>query len=208
MALGSQNSGTIGSNAALLSGLREAVRLRRIDVAFQPIYDITTNRLFGLEALARWVDRFFPERRPDVIHSHYADTGYVGVRAANLLGVHLVHTGHSLGRVKQARLLAKGLDQETLEKRYRITQRIAAEEKVLEVADLIVASTRQEVEEQYATYATDVGRRAEVIPPGVDLAKSFILSWHVEAETLVIDIDLYLEPEHPFYETPRPAEKV
>ena len=43
---------------------------------------------------------------------------------------------------------------------------------------------------------------------GVDLAKSFILSWHVEAETLVIDIDLYLEPEHPFYETPRPAEKV
>ncbi len=41
----------------------------------------------------------------------------------------------------------------------------------------------------------------------VDLTKSFILSWHIEGETLVIDIDLYLEAEHPFYEKPRPAEK-
>lgn len=42
----------------------------------------------------------------------------------------------------------------------------------------------------------------------VDLTKSFVLSWHVEAETLVIDIDLFLEADHPFYEKPRPAEKV
>ena len=41
----------------------------------------------------------------------------------------------------------------------------------------------------------------------VDLTKSFVLSWHNEGETLVIDIDLYLEAEHPFYEKPRPAEK-
>jgi hypothetical protein len=41
----------------------------------------------------------------------------------------------------------------------------------------------------------------------VDLTKSFILSWHTEGETLLIDIDLYLEAEHPFYEKPRPAEK-
>jgi hypothetical protein len=41
-----------------------------------------------------------------------------------------------------------------------------------------------------------------------DLAKSFVLSWHVEGEMLVIDIDLLLEPDHPFYEKPRPAEKV
>ena len=42
----------------------------------------------------------------------------------------------------------------------------------------------------------------------VDLTKSFVLSWHTEGETLVIDIDLYLEAEHPFYEKPRPAEKI
>ena len=42
----------------------------------------------------------------------------------------------------------------------------------------------------------------------VDLTQSFILSWHVEPETLLIDIDVYLTEEHPFYEKPRPAEKV
>lgn len=42
----------------------------------------------------------------------------------------------------------------------------------------------------------------------VDLTKSFVLSWHYEAGTLFIDIDLLLLPDHPFYETPRPAEKV
>ena len=42
----------------------------------------------------------------------------------------------------------------------------------------------------------------------VDLDKSFILSWHVESEALLIDVDLHLAPEHPFYEAPRPAEKV
>jgi len=42
----------------------------------------------------------------------------------------------------------------------------------------------------------------------VDLTKSFVVSWHTEGETLVIDIDLYLEAEHTFYEKPRPAEKI
>lgn len=42
----------------------------------------------------------------------------------------------------------------------------------------------------------------------VDLTRSFVLSWHVETDALLIDIDLFLAPEHPFYEKPRPAEKV
>ena len=41
----------------------------------------------------------------------------------------------------------------------------------------------------------------------VDLTQSFVLSWHLDGEMLVVDVDLYLEPEHPFYEPPRPAEK-
>ena len=43
---------------------------------------------------------------------------------------------------------------------------------------------------------------------GVDLARSFVLSWHFESGILFVDIDVLLTPEHPFYETPRPAEKV
>ena len=42
----------------------------------------------------------------------------------------------------------------------------------------------------------------------VDLTRSYILSWHTEAGTLFIDVDVFLTPEHPFYEKPRPAEKV
>lgn len=42
----------------------------------------------------------------------------------------------------------------------------------------------------------------------VELTKSYILSWRLEGETLKIDVDLHLNPNHPFYEKPRPAEKV
>ena len=42
----------------------------------------------------------------------------------------------------------------------------------------------------------------------MDLTRSFVLSWHFEAETLFVDTDVLLLPDHPFYEKPRPAEKV
>ena len=41
----------------------------------------------------------------------------------------------------------------------------------------------------------------------VGLAQSFVLSWHFAATSLMIDLDLFLCPEHPFYEKPRPSEK-
>lgn len=47
-------------------------------------------------------------RVPDIIHGHYADAGYVGVRLCSLLEVPLVFTGHSLGQVKRMRLMEKG----------------------------------------------------------------------------------------------------
>jgi len=110
-------------------------------------------------------------RVPDVVHSHYADAGWVGVRLARLLGGPLVHTGHSLGRVKQQRLLDKGLSQEVIEERYHMKRRIEVEEGVLRRADLIIASTVQEVEKQYGMYSVDAHDRMEVIPPGVDLGR-------------------------------------
>ena len=42
----------------------------------------------------------------------------------------------------------------------------------------------------------------------VDLTRSFVLSWAFQSDTLLIDVDLYLEPDHAFYEKPRPAEGV
>ncbi len=40
----------------------------------------------------------------------------------------------------------------------------------------------------------------------VDLEQSFVVDWETEGESLLIDLDLLLKPEHAFYEEPRPAE--
>ena len=77
---------------------------------------------------------------PDIIHSHYADAGYVGVRLSSLLGIPLVHTGHSLGRVKRQRLLASGLKRDEIESQYNISRRIEVEEDVLGAAELVITS--------------------------------------------------------------------
>jgi sucrose-phosphate synthase len=106
---------------------------------------------------------------PDIIHSHYADAGYVGVRLSHLLGLPLVHTGHSLGRDKRQRLIAKGLDRREIDRIYNIDRRIDAEEEVLANADLVITSTHNEIDEQYALYNYYQPDRMAVIPPGTDL---------------------------------------
>ena len=108
-------------------------------------------------------------RPPDLVHSHYADAGYVGVRLAHLLGIPLIHTGHSLGRDKRKRLLARGVSREAIEQTYNIERRIDAEEEVLANADLVITSTHNEIEEQYGLYNYYDPGRMEVIPPGTDL---------------------------------------
>ena len=109
-------------------------------------------------------------RLPDIIHGHYADAGLSGARLAYLLGVPFAFTGHSLGKVKNQRLLDKGMSQEKIEETYHISQRIMGEETALEAASLIVASTHQEVEEQYRVYENFRTPVANVIPPGVNLS--------------------------------------
>lgn len=120
-----------------------------------------------MDNLAAWLQE--QGRWPDLIHSHYADAGYVGARLANLIGVPLVHTGHSLGRDKRQRLLATGLDGEAIDARYNMVRRIEAEESVLASADLVITSTHNEIDEQYALYDYYQPERMVVLPPGTDL---------------------------------------
>lgn len=110
---------------------------------------------------------------PDVIHSHYADAGYVACRVAGWLGVPLVHTGHSLGRVKRQRLLEHGTKADSIENNYQISTRIEGEETTLASASLIIASTNQEVVEQYGMYDHYQPNRMVVIPPGVALDRFY-----------------------------------
>jgi sucrose-phosphate synthase len=108
---------------------------------------------------------------PDIVHSHYADAGYVGTRLANLLGVPLVHTGHSLGRVKRRRLIASGIKRDVIESRYHMARRVEAEELTLGSASLVIASTANEIEEQYGLYDHYQPEHMQVIPPGTDLKR-------------------------------------
>jgi sucrose-phosphate synthase len=108
---------------------------------------------------------------PDVIHSHYADAGYVGLQLSQLLGIPLVHTGHSLGRCKRQRLLDMGRKPQALERQFNFNRRIVAEERVLAHAGLVVTSTQQEIAEQYAMYESFQPGRAAVIGPGTDTAR-------------------------------------
>jgi len=112
-------------------------------------------------------------RAPDLIHGHYADAGYVGGQISRLLGVPFVFTGHSLGRVKRLRLLENGMKESDIESRYNITQRIDAEEFALDTAVRVIASTEQEIEQQYQLYEHYDPKRMYVIPPGIDLDKFF-----------------------------------
>lgn len=111
------------------------------------------------------------KRVPSLIHAHYADAGYVGARIAAILNVPLIFTGHSLGRIKKERLLLKkGTTEKSIESKYNISTRIEAEEQALASAELVIASTRQEVNDQYARYEFYNPKRMVVIPPGVDIS--------------------------------------
>ncbi len=109
------------------------------------------------------------DRMPDLLHSHYADAGYVGSRLSHTLGIPLVHTGHSLGRIKRSRLIASGLRRAEIEDLYNMRQRIQAEELTLASAERVITSTQQEIEEQYERYDYYHPDRMRVIPPGTDL---------------------------------------
>ncbi|MBN2887361.1 MAG: glycosyltransferase [Chromatiaceae bacterium] len=156
--------------AVPIEPLGPKARILRID-AGPPDY-IPKEQLWDhLDSFMDNLSAFLHEegRWPDLVHSHYADAGYVGARLANLIGVPLVHTGHSLGRDKRQRLLAAGLDGETIDSRYNMVRRIDAEETALASANLVITSTHHEIDEQYALYDYYRPDRMVVIPPGTDL---------------------------------------
>ncbi|CAO2143789.1 unnamed protein product [Urochloa humidicola] len=129
---------------------------------------------------------------PYVIHGHYADAAEVAAQMASALDVPMVMTGHSLGRNKLDQLLRLGrMPRAEIQGTYRIARRIEAEETGLDAAEVVVTSTKQEVEEQWGLYdgfdvmverklrvrrrrgVSCLGRympRMVVIPPGMDFS--------------------------------------
>lgn len=108
---------------------------------------------------------------PDLIHTHYADAGYVGQQLSQLLGIPQVHTGHSLGRPKQSHLLASGRKKHAVDRQFNFERRIAVEEDLLVNVSMVITSTRQEITDQYGMYNNHQSGHFVVIPPGTDIAR-------------------------------------
>ncbi len=97
----------------------------------------------------------------DVVHSHYWLSGQVGWLAADRWDVPLVHTMHTMAKVKNASL-ARGESAEP-------TGRVIGEEQVVAAADRLLANTDEERRQLVRLYGADP-RRVAVVPPGVDLS--------------------------------------
>ncbi|MBR7741914.1 D-inositol-3-phosphate glycosyltransferase [Phycicoccus sp. BSK3Z-2] len=96
----------------------------------------------------------------DLVHSHYWLSGQVGWLAADRWNVPLVHTMHTMARVKNLHLAA-GDEPEP-------RGREIGEAQVVEAADRLVANTEREARELVDLYGADPERVA-VAEPGVDL---------------------------------------
>ncbi|XP_058181780.1 probable sucrose-phosphate synthase 1 isoform X2 [Rhododendron vialii] len=90
---------------------------------------------------------------PVAIHGHYADAGDAAALLSGSLNVPMLFTGHSLGRDKLEQLLRQGrLSKEEINTTYKIMRRIEAEELALDASEIVITSTRQEIEEQWRLY--------------------------------------------------------
>jgi D-inositol-3-phosphate glycosyltransferase len=96
----------------------------------------------------------------DLVHSHYWLSGQVGWLAKDRWGVPLVHTAHTLAKVKNRRLAAGD--------RPEPRARVIGEEQVIVEADRLVANTPIEARELIDLYGAPAGR-VSVVEPGVDL---------------------------------------
>ncbi|KAK1400058.1 Sucrose-phosphate synthase [Heracleum sosnowskyi] len=142
---------------------------------------------------------------PVAIHGHYADAGDSAALLSGALNVPMLLTGHSLGRDKLEQLLRQGrFSRDEINSTYKIMRRIEAEELALDASELVITSTRQEIEEQWRLYdgfdpilerklrariqrnVSCYGRsmpRMAVIPPGMEFHHIASLDGDVEGET-------------------------
>ena len=96
----------------------------------------------------------------DVVHSHYWLSGQVGWLARDRWSVPLIHTAHTLAKVKNEALA----DGDRPEPRARVI----GEEQVVAEADRLIANTDEEARQLVRLYGADPARTL-VVPPGVDL---------------------------------------
>ncbi len=168
-----------------LVALADGVNVRHIHAG--PFEGLTKGELPGqLCVFAREVLRAeaaHPVGHYDVVHSHYWLSGQVGALARDRWGVPLVHSMHTMAKVKND-FLADGDTPEP-------EGRIIGEEQVVEAADMLIANTDIEAKQLINLYDADPGR-VEVVHPGVDLAVFRPLDKHTARLGLGLPADAHV----------------
>jgi D-inositol-3-phosphate glycosyltransferase len=113
-----------------------------------------------ISGLSKEFLRLLKSENYDAIHSHYWISGKVAMPAAKELGIPLVHTMHTMARVKNLNL-AEGETPEPM-------IRVQGETQVVAAADALVANTDAEAASLVSLYdaCPDI---VHVVSPGVDL---------------------------------------
>ncbi|WP_394814805.1 D-inositol-3-phosphate glycosyltransferase [Streptomyces millisiae] len=139
------------------------VRVRHVEAG--PYEGLSKEELPAqLCAFTHGVMQTWAEQPPgyfDLVHSHYWLSGHVGWLAAERWGVPLVHTMHTMAKVKNA-ALATGDTPEP-------AARVIGETQIVQAADRLIANTAGEAAELVGHYDADPLRTA-VVHPGVNLA--------------------------------------
>lgn len=156
------SSGALGSPGSPGSiDLDARVRVHHVHAG--PFEGLTKDQLPAqLCVFARDVLRLeaaMPPGQFDVVHSHYWLSGQVGALARDRWGVPLVHSMHTMAKVKNESLAAGDTPEPAA--------RVIGEEQVVEAADVLVANTDLEAKQLINLYDADPGR-VEVVHPGVD----------------------------------------
>jgi len=134
------------------------VRVRHIDCGHG---SLTKEQLPAhIAGLSKEFLRILKTDNYDVIHSHYWISGKVAMPAAKELGIPLVHTMHTMARVKNLNL-AEGETPEPM-------IRVQGETQVVAAADALIANTDAEGASLVSLYdaCPDI---VHVVSPGVDL---------------------------------------
>jgi D-inositol-3-phosphate glycosyltransferase len=146
-----------------------------------------------INGLSKEFLRIIKEENYDVIHSHYWISGKVAMPASKELGIPLVHTMHTMARVKNLNL-AEGESPEPM-------IRVQGETQVVAAAQALIANTDAEAASLVSLYdaCPDI---VHVVTPGVDLytfipgagkaaAREFV---GIEADALVVSFVGRIQP--------------
>ncbi len=139
--------------------IAKGVRVRQINMG--PVHGVTKEQLPALiPALSAELAQMLAKDSYDLIHSHYWISGKIAMPAASRLSIPLVHTMHTMARVKNLNL-AEGETPEPM-------IRVQGETQVVASANALIANTDAEAASLVSLYDA-CPDNVSVVSPGVDL---------------------------------------